>query len=323
MRLAIFLALVLLATASSSVHAQFGGGTEPLTISVTPSTPRPYDTVVITPKSNLLNLPATTISISVNGTVIEEGSGGRSASATLGGPGTKTVIRVTAVSNGETYSKEVIVAPVDVALIIEPMTVTPPFYDGAALVAPEGRVRIIAMADLRRDPTTRIPPEQLSYTWKLGDRVLTAESGIGRSVLSATAAPRYRDAQVSVTVGTTDGMLRGTAEARISAVSPELLLYKEDPLLGIDFAHALTGTVLLAQAEETYRAAPFHFASAPSTTWMLNGDTAGNEKTLTVRSSGREQGTARISAEASYANESADATFSLDFGRSRNSLFGF
>jgi hypothetical protein len=184
-------------------------------------------------------------------------------------------------------------------------------------------VRVVAMADLRSAPGTRIAPERLSYTWKLGNRVLAEQSGIGRSVLTAEAAPRYRDAEVSVTVATTDGAIRGGATATIAATSPELIVYREDPLLGPDFAHALTSFVMSGD-EETFLAVPFHFATAPAVAWTLNGNAAGGDERLTVRSESGQRGTARIGATATDpSGESAKASFTIDFGRERSGIFGF
>lgn len=309
-------------TGVHSASAQFSGGTEPLTISISPESPRPYDEITITPRSTLLNLPASTITISVNGVVIEEGSGGRSVSYKLGGAGKETVITITAVSDGETYVKEKRFIPADVALVVEPVTDTPPFYTGAALVAPEGRVRIIAMADLRSKTGQRVSPENLSYTWKLGERTLTEHSGIGRSVLLANAAPRYRDARISVIVSTTDNAIRGTANTTISAQSPELLIYRDDPLLGPDFAHALSGTWLMKSEEETFRAGTFHFASEPIISWKLNGSAAQGGSILTVRAPEEGRGTARIEASATHLEESAESALTLDFGTASRGLFG-
>ncbi len=302
-------------------HAQFRD-VEPISFTIQPASPRPYDTIIITPKSNLLNLAASTITVSVNGTVLYEGSGGAPIQTTLGASGSSTVIRMTAVSGGETYEKEMTITPTDVALVVEPMSVTPLWYEGAALVAPEGRLRVIAIPDIRTAPNTRIPAEQLSYTWQIGDKTLSAESGIGRSVLTATAAPRYRDAQVSVLVSTVDGAHSARASVTIAAASPEVLVYENDPLLGVNFAHALSGTRTLLGDEETYRVEGFHFASRPTFSWNLNGDSAGATNALTVRAvSGG--GRASIEAVGAYANEQAEAAFTLLFGTERRSLFGF
>ncbi len=323
MRFAILIALLVLMPLSAGAQP-VPGGAEPVTISILPENPRPYDTIVITPKSNVINLPASTVTISVNGTVLEEGSGGRTAAYTLGGPGTAAVIRVVATFNGDTFEKTLTLNPADVALVIEPTTGSHPFYEGASLVAPEGRVRIIAMADLRSAPGTRIAPANLSYTWKLGNRMLAEQSGIGRSVLTATAAPRYRDAEVSVTVATTDGTVRGAATAVIAATSPELLAYRDDPLLGPDFAHALAGSFAMTGGEETFLAVPYHFGTAPSFAWTLNGSSAGSADRLTVRAEKGQRGTARIGATASDpSGETADTSFTIDFGTDDGGFFGF
>jgi len=322
----LFIALTLFTSVLTpyTTLAQVGASTEALTVRVTPEHPRPYDTITITPVSNLINLPASSVTISVNGSVIEEGSGGRSANFILGGPGSRATVRVTAVSGGQTYSADAVIRPNDVALILEPLTTTHPLYRGAALASPEARLRIVALADIRSDAGTRIAPNSLSYTWYIGSRVLTEESGIGRSVLSATAPLRYRDADVSVVIATVDGSREGRAAMSIAPVGTKLTTYQDDPLLGIDFAHALSGAFTLQGEEETFHAVPFNFKSVPALSWTLNGSPAGLEPSLTVRTTSNNAGTAAVGVGATgQGGEAAQTSFTVNFAARRGlGIFG-
>lgn len=320
-----FLSFLLIAVCfvgtASPAFAQLAS-TEPLTISISPQYPRPHDQVTVTVGSNLVNLAASAISISVNGETVSEGS--RTALVRIGGAGETTTIRATATTNGQTYTAVRTIRPSEVSLVVEPATSAHLLYEGGKLVAPEARVRIVALADLRTSTGARIPSAQLAYTWKLGDKVLNQQSGLGKSVLDATAPVRYRDAQVSVTVATQDNSQSARSSVYVSPATPLVRLYRMDPLSGIDFAHALSDTYTLSGSEESFLAVPYFFKGTPSVEWTLNGNVSSRENTITVRTTGNQTGTALVSAKASdNAFETGEARFTLQFGNQNTNFFGF
>ncbi len=310
--------------AGYAAHAQIGS-TEPLTLTINPSFPRPYQIITVTPQSSLINLAASTVTFTVNGTVVQSGSGGESASIAVGGPGTLTTIRVTAVQDGQTYTQTATIRPADVALIVEPTSTTHPFYKGASLIGSEGRLRVIAVPDLRASSGAQISPSSLVYTWKNGNQVLQSASGIGKTVLTATAPVRYRDTVITVTVSSQDSSVVGQASVAISPRDPLIRIYENDPLLGPRFETALSDSVTLTESEATYRAVPYYFTSLPSLTWEVNGSPSQTGKDITVRPSGNGKGTAvlGVSATTGTLGQSAQTRLSVTFGEAANNIFGF
>lgn len=304
--------------------AQFTG-TEQLTVSISPDYPRPYQVISITPASTLIDLSSSVVTISVNGEVVEKGSGAITAQVPVGAAGQTTSIVVTAVNNGQTYAARLAVRPADVALIVEPVSTTHPFYKGGALTAAEGRVRLIALPDFRNAAGASINPATLVYTWRLGEQILESSSGIGKSVLSAIAPVKYRAADVSVTVATQDSSIVGQASANISPVDPVVRIYANDPLLGPLFGSALGNAVTLLGSEETFRAVPYYFPSTPTIAWTMNGSPSETGGDITVRSSGSGSGTALLSALARVEGvaQQASAALSVKFGSaSTGGFFG-
>jgi hypothetical protein len=320
----IVLLLVLGLGAFLTSHAQLTGS-EPLTVSIQPSYPRPYDTVTIIPESSAFDLSTAQITVTVSGSVVNRTSGSEPTYITVGGPGSVANITVTAVTARGNYSKAISVRPADVALIVEPTSSIHPFYEGASLVATQGTVRLIAVPDLRTSGGAVIAPQNLVYTWRFGEQVLQSSSGIGKSVLTASAPPKYRDASVSVTVSTQDQTVVAQASAVISPADPSVRIYKSDPLLGPLFNAALPKSVALSDDEETLRAVPYYFASDPSIAWRVNGQSGDSGKTITVRPTGSGSGKALLSANAQSGNpvQSARADISVSFGEQRSfGLFG-
>ncbi len=316
------MAILLAPLGAPIVHAQnFSAGDE-LTVSISPQFPRPYDTVTATVSSTQLDLSAGTIVISVNGKVVGENA--RSASFQVGGAGVKTVISVKVTDAAGTHAGSLTIYPEEVSLMLEPSSTVPPFYKGARMVASEAPVRLVALPNFKTAAGTAIPAGSLVYSWKFGDRVLEAQSGIGRSVLSATAPVRYRDARITVTVSTQDKSLVAQAGTLVTPVDPVMRIYRNDPLSGIDFGTALTGTLGLTESEETFHAVPFFFASMPRINWSLNGTDNDTDPDLTVRTTGSTAGTALISARAEGgALSGAEARFTVQFGKTRSTgIFG-
>lgn len=314
--LATLCALSLLAPGAVRAQALPGiGGLEPLQLKVTPAHPRPYDPVKVTLSSTLVTLSASEISFAVDGVPVAEE--GRSASFTLGGPGSRTIVSVYVVSPEGTFERALAITPAEVVLIAEPISEVPPLYRGARLVAPEGKVRLIALSDLRAPGGAKLDSARLSYVWKTDERTLEEYSGLGKNVLPADAPVKYRDARVTVTVSSQDGSVVAQASELVSPADPIVRIYRNDPLLGILFNTALSGTLTLPNAEEGLRMAPYFFAAPPSLTWTLNGNTAGSDAGLTLRTTGSEQGTAAVRAAARAPGtvpQLAESSLTLQFG---------
>lgn len=296
-------------------HAQFAG-TEPLTLTITPSYPKPYSTAIVVPESTVIDLSSSAVTVTVNGTVVSKGSGAEPAYVTVGGPGTTSTVTVTAVNGGQTYTRRATIRPADVALVVEATSTSHPFYEGGRLIASEGGVRLVAIPDLRTAAGSIIPAASLVYTWRNGEQILQGSSGIGKSVLTATSPVKYRDARITVTVATQDQSIVAEAAAVIAPSDPILLVYRNDPLLGPLYGTALPRNVRLSGTEESFRAVPYFFGEKPAVTWTVNNTTSDTDADITVRSTGGGSGTATVgvSAVSPSAPQPATASLSVRFG---------
>ncbi len=319
----VFLALAALFSYTTPVVAQGIPGAETITVALTPDYPRPYQVVHLTPGSTVLNLSAVTVTITVNGTKIYEGSGTGGADFQVGAAGEKTTV-VTSVrdASGGVTSVTNVIRPAEVSLIVEPVSTTHPFYKGASLVASEGTVRLVAIADMRSSTGARIPSSSLVYTWRLGERVLTDVSGIGKSVITTTAPVRYRNAPITVTVTNADSSLVGEASALVSATDPAVRIYRNDPLLGPDYDTAISGKFSMPDTEATFRSVGYFFAVPPIFAWSVNGSASGNDKDITVRATGSGKGVAqlRLAADERAHYQSAEQRVSVEFGAGKGAL---
>ncbi|MBU1754761.1 hypothetical protein KKH81_00550, partial [Patescibacteria group bacterium] len=316
--------LFLVLVVSVPVQAQIVN-TDALYLTVTPDYPRPFSTATVTVRSDTIDLYSSTVTITVNGVVVQTGTGVTTGTFVLGGPGTKSSIIAKITTNGFSFSKELVLVPSDVALIMEPVSTAHPFYEGGPLVASEGRLRLVAVPDLRNAAGVALDPKTLVYTWRLGNKVLQTDSGIGRNILTATAPVRYRDAPITVTVTNQDQTLVAEASTLVSPVDPVVRIYRNDPLLGPDYANALLGSANLQGTEDAFRMVPYFFSSLPAITWAVNGTVNETSNVITLRSTGGGAGTAQVTASAqnSATFQSANASLSVRFGETRGlGIFG-
>jgi hypothetical protein len=300
-----------------------GPSTEPITIALTPAYPQPYGTVTISPRSTLIDLNRSTVTITVNGNELDKGSGALNALTTVGGAGERTTIVVTAEVDGQTYRSELVVRPAEASLVVEPVSTTHPFYKGAGLVASEGLVRLVAIPDLRTAPSSPLAAKDLVYTWRVDGGILTSSSGIGKTTLIASAPVRHRNAAVSVMITSQDQSIVAEQTVTITPVDPLVRIYRTDPLLGPLFERALKSPFQLVSEEDGFRAVPYYFARTPIITWAVNGRATETDDEVTVRATGNNGGSAQLEASAreETTSQSARSTLTVRFGS--NSILDF
>jgi len=311
---------------SAAVAQLMVGGTEAFTISVDPQYPTPQSQVTLTVLSSTLDLNNATMVISIANEETYRGSV-RTVAVPVGKAGSVTNAKVMILSAGANYSQTISIQPEDVVLIAEPISSTPPLYPGKSSVPLEGNVRVVAMANLQDAKGKAVDPATLSYAWTVDDTSIADSSGIGKEAIVVASPLQYRSLSVSVVVQSQDGSLVGGTSISLNAQQPLVRVYKNDPLLGILYDHALSDSYAITSAEATLYAAPFSFPTsngAPFLQWFLNGEAVQTGNAITLRPTGSGQGTASLSLVAS-AGESTNATenLSLSFGAaSGTGLFG-
>ena len=323
-------ALILALALPLSAGAQLGGigatgTTDSFTLSIDDQYPAPYSRVAVSISSDSLDLAGASLSVSVGGKEIYKGSA-RTFAVTLGGSGSITVVKATVVYQGATYSQSLSIQPQDVALVAEPIASVPPLYPGNPSIPMGGNVRLVAVANLRDTNGKTSGAAGYAYSWTVDDTKAFNASGIGKSSIIVAAPLQYRDSKISVDVRSPDGKLVGGTSFTLSAGEPSVRIYENDPLLGIRYEHALTGSYAIKGAESTLYAAPFSFPmtdGAPLVQWYLNGSLAQTGSLITLRPAGSGEGTASLSLTASSGSSDVSQGLSLLFGGAKSTnIFG-
>lgn len=316
--------LLPIAVSAQSLGGLGGISSEAFSLSVSPQYPAPYSQATVSLLSSSIDLTNSTVIASVGGKEIYKGSA-RPISVTLGKTGSVTNVKITVTSNGGSYSQTIKIQPQDVVIVAEPISSAPPLYQGKSLVPLEGDVRIVAMANLRDSGGKSASPTTYSYAWTVDDTRIANSSGIGKSAIIVASPLQYRSRTVSVVVTSANGSLVGGASLSLSAEQPSLRIYENDPLLGIRYDRALSGSYIIAGAESTLYAAPFSLPTtggAPFIQWFLNGSSVQIGNSITLRPTGSGQGNASLSLTASSGDLTPITTvLSLIFGDKPSSNF--
>ena len=255
--------LVLFLMSPGAVHAQFGlpGAGTSLSLTTTPEYPGPQQTVRLTVQSALTDLSSSNITWYANGTVIASGVGVTEATVTTGLVGSATGFRVEV--QGEISAAATgVLRPTAVDLVWEADSYVPPFYRGRALPSAGSIVRLFAVPHFQYSGTqSRVPANDLTYTWKKNGRTIASISGKGRHSVTMEGPVLFGSDTVSVEVSTDDSTLRGFASTRIASVEPSLILYENHPVFGILYHRALLANDAVPETEITLSAVPY-FAPA-------------------------------------------------------------
>lgn len=309
--------LVLILPLAASAQSFDITSSQPFTLSVSPQYPAPYGQATLSELSSSLNLAGATMTVFAGGKQVYQGNV-QPVAVTLGGAGILTNVKVIVSINGTQYSQTLAIRPQDVSLVAEPVSSAPPLYAGKPLVPLEGNTRMVAVANLRDGNGRALDPSTLSYAWTVNGTQIASASGIGKNAIIVASPLQYRESTVSVTVVSQDGNFTGGASFSLTAAEPIVRIYKNDPLLGILYDHALADNYAITGTEASLYAAPFSFptsAAAPLLEWFLNGAAAQTGNSITLRPTGSGGGNASLSLVASSGDfTKATASLSLSFG---------
>lgn len=233
---------------------------EDLVITSSPKFPRPGDSVLFEVKSFAYNLNSSKITWFLNDALVKEGFSATSFAAEAGKIGTRMKITIIATPEiGLPVSETYILYPNEVELLWQAESYTPPFYRGKALPASGAQLQFIASPTIANKFGAIVDDENLNYTWRSGTTVLGSLSGRGKNILNIEGPVFVEPLNVSVEVATLDGLVRGKSTTRLVSHDPEILFYKNDPLLGQLFHKAVRASFTLGDDETQFTAHPYYF----------------------------------------------------------------
>jgi len=226
-----------------------------------------------------------------------------------------------------------VATPSPIDILADSDSYVPPFYLGRALPSAGTSIRLQAIPYFKDPNGTTVPLSDIVFTWKQDDRVIGNVSGLGRSSVVLPAALLYGTTDIEVDAQSADSTSFGTATIAIPSVESPLILYEDNPLLGITYYHAQASDTTVTDTEMTFAVVPY-FAQTQSPNdptftydWTVNGSSISpdpkdpSELTLNARNS---TGVATIGLSLSQSNNifmSANGTWNMTLGSTVSNAF--
>ena len=253
------------------------GFNESISITVTPPTPSPGETVQIKLQSFSRDLNTSTISWSQNGILQKSGLGEFFYNFTAPNAGQKSIIDISVFKEGSNEIKEqVILSPGSIDLVYEADTYTPPLYKGRSMFSPQSTVTIAAFPEIIENGRL-LDKSRILYTWERDGEVLQELSGIGRDSVRFTGSVISRPFRIAVTAKSSTSGVTARDSILISTIKPKVIVYENSALQGNILEKALFGSNLFDKEGFGTIAVPYFFSisskddSSIAYSWEENG----------------------------------------------------
>lgn len=209
-----------------------------------------------------------------DGKLFLQGIGLLTATTSAGALGTKTEISV--LIDGVDLGISATLLPTDISLLWSANSYVPPFYKGRALPGAGSTLHVEAFPVLVENGRA-IPARDLVFNWSVNGTPRPSLSGNGRA--RVTVPPTLAGIRtLRVVASTKDGVLRAEKTISLPVVEPQPRLYREHPLFGTLFHHALPEQIVVADTDLELVLVPFFSqttnARSLSYDWLINNSPA-------------------------------------------------
>ncbi len=236
---------------------------EPVIIKMTPETVAPGGEVIISAESFLVDLDRSAILWLVDGKPAEGASNKKTFKTKAGALGSEKIVSfISEDSSGTRSESEIVLRPVELELLWESDSYTPPLYSGRAMNSPGSNMIAHALVRFVRANGATVPEGDIVYTWSFNGRVFGSASGRGHTTIKIPISGLYGDDIVSVDAVSLDGLFRATMNARAPSYEPFLVMFPYKPLFGIDYNNAVSNTAALPGREEGFAVIPYFSRSS-------------------------------------------------------------
>ncbi|MEI6345643.1 MAG: hypothetical protein WCO79_00160 [bacterium] len=249
----------------------------PLNVTLDPEYPSAFQDVVASVDSYSADMDRSVITWTINGKVVQRGTGTKTFRFKAGKNGSYTSLNVSIFFNGVISTETVSITPATVDLLWQADSYVPPFYKGKALFSHQSGIKVVAVPNIFTKDGTLIPVSKLIYRWKLDKEFVAAVSGVGKSMVTFSDKIPVNEKQISVEVSTTDSSVKTVGQIFLHSVGTSPVLYQDTPLTGISYEHALPESLDLTDSEMKLVIEPYFFSvkSRDSNSlyysWSLNG----------------------------------------------------
>jgi hypothetical protein len=232
----------------------------PIQIEMSPDFPGPLQSVTFTAQSYLTNVDSDLIVWYVNGIQKLKGIGEKNFTTKTGATGTTLTVTVNVSTDRGVSTAKKVIKPGEVELFWEANSYTPPFYRGKALVPLQGSVRVVAAPRVMVGGKM-VAASNMSYKWSVDDKFDKAQSGYGKNIYTFNLPVTAFAPNVQVEAQTLDGSVVIKNDVIIQTVTPQVLFYEVNPLIGVRRERVLSGEEQMSDGEVHLVAFPYFFSA--------------------------------------------------------------
>lgn len=308
------------------------GITEQISVAVVPTYPKPNQPVAVRVTTSSTNLDKAYFIWYLDGKETQRGYGLSSFSLLAGSIKNQQRVTVNIRKNeGGIFEKTITIKPTEVDMFYEAFTYTPPFYRGLPLFSYQSTAVIYATPRGYNANGLLIPFDQYTYTWSVNGKVDQSKSGYGINYFIYPDSIFSETARISVKVSSRDNSVSSVGTINLMPTSPSVVLYEDNPIYGVIYENAVTGTKKLDREEITISAVPFFFDKRLghlNFNWRANGSLIKQESqsSITFRQDADVNGTADVSVEVKNKDkilQNSVSNFFLVFGEEAKRIFNF
>ena len=261
-----------------------------ISVETAPKNPQPYQEVTIRISSYATDLNKATITWQSDGGVVLSGIG--KTSYTFKAPGADITARFNisiTPPGGYTINKIVYITPADMDVFWQSENGhTPPFYKGRTLPVTKGSIKVVAIPNTKNY-------EDFSFVWKNKDKTMVDSSGYNKNYYIFRNSMFDKIDNITVTASSLENNYVAQKNIDIPILNPEIVFYKKDPALGIDYNNALVNNSSVTDEEITIFAEPYYFPTEENPAkfiyeWSINNkliDTPTKKNELSIRPTSR------------------------------------
>ncbi|MEI6850262.1 MAG: hypothetical protein WCK29_04455 [archaeon] len=313
----------------ASIPSQITEIQEQVDVNVEPGMPNPNETVKVSIEAYGTDLTKADITWKINGITAQKGRGLIELKTTAGDAGSVKKIDIAInPENGPEIDKSVTIAPEEVDLVWEAKTYTPPFYKGKALYTPQETVTVAAFPNFKADGSVGVDPSHLTYNWLNDNDTAQDYSGYGKNFM-IFQGPIVLNSHTVTLNATSDSSAKSESFVNLNPIQPNVLVYEDSPLYGVQFNKALPVSFYLTNSEETLVAYPYYFGfkwrSDPDAqyVWNMNGqDISGtNQPSMVFKNTATSAGQTSVGIDVTSVSNflvEASQALNISFGSNSN-----
>ena len=222
-------------------------------ITLSPDIPGPNQTISAGLSGALVDLDQSDIYWYLDDEIQKHGLGEKSFSFTSGDVDERTVLDVIImIPDGRRIDLQKIIAPMEIDLLWEADTYTPPFYKGKALPTYKSSIKVVAIPNSKNIDTKFI------YTWSIDKfNTIAGAGGYNKTKFATFGSYAGYERAVNVSMVSFDKSKKVKKNIKIESVEPELVLYENNSLMGTLFNKALYKTKEITGNEFSVKAEPY------------------------------------------------------------------